>query len=163
GWKDPRNSLTLPFWKDLLPGLKTIIMVRNPLEVAYSMKERNGTSYSFGLRLWEIYNRRVIETASEANRLVTHYDLFLENAERELRRVAHFVGLSDAKVGSAAALVTTRRRHTHFSIDQLIDARLSPEVIELYRALIAEASPRGMSTQGTTTPQATKSNEADLL
>ena len=55
GWKDPRNSLTLPFWQDLLPGLKTIIVVRNPLEVAHSMRERNGTSYSFGLRLWEIY------------------------------------------------------------------------------------------------------------
>ena len=38
GWKDPRNSLTLPFWQDLLPGLKTLIMVRNPLEVAHSMK-----------------------------------------------------------------------------------------------------------------------------
>ena len=23
GWKDPRNSLTLPFWQNLLPGLKT--------------------------------------------------------------------------------------------------------------------------------------------
>ena len=34
GWKDPRNSLTLPFWEDLLPGLKTLIIVRNPLEVA---------------------------------------------------------------------------------------------------------------------------------
>ena len=66
GWKDPRNSLTLPFWQNLLPGMKTLIMVRNPLEVAHSMKERNGNSYSFGLRLWEIYNRRVIETANEA-------------------------------------------------------------------------------------------------
>ena len=64
GWKDPRNSLTLPFWQKLLPGMKTLIMVRNPMEVAHSMKERNGTSYSFGLRLWEIYNRRVIEAAN---------------------------------------------------------------------------------------------------
>ena len=80
GWKDPRNSLTLPFWQKLLPGMKTLIVVRNPLEVAHSMKERNGTSYSFGLRLWEIYNRRVIETASEQDRLVTHYDLFFDDA-----------------------------------------------------------------------------------
>ena len=28
GWKDQRNSLTLPFWEDLLPGLKTVIVVR---------------------------------------------------------------------------------------------------------------------------------------
>ena len=27
GWKDPRNSLTLQFWNDLLPGLKTLMMV----------------------------------------------------------------------------------------------------------------------------------------
>jgi hypothetical protein len=52
GWKDPRNSLTLPFWQQLLPGLKSVVVVRNPLEVAHSMWERNGTSYSFGLRPW---------------------------------------------------------------------------------------------------------------
>ena len=170
GWKDPRNSLTLPFWQYLLPKLKTLIIVRNPLEVAYSMRERNGTSCSFGLRLWEIYNRRVIETASEQERLVTHYDLFFEDAGTELRRIVRFIGLPDAKVNSAAALITTRRRHTHFTIDQMIDARVSAEVIELYRALIAEAD-RGISPSAkkgnkakiTKIPRTAKSGEADLL
>ena len=163
GWKDPRNSLTLPFWQHLLPGMKTLIMVRNPLEVAHSMKERNGTSYSFGLRLWEIYNRRLIEAASEQDRLITHYDLFFENAGAELRRIAHFTGLHDSEVQKVAALVTKRRRHTHFTLEHLIDARVSPELIDVYRALIAEASPAGKSTGTTTTvPQASKSNE-DLL
>jgi GT2 family glycosyltransferase/glycosyltransferase involved in cell wall biosynthesis len=143
GWKDPRNSLTLPFWEDLLPGLRTLIVVRNPLEVAYSMRERNGTSYSFGLRLWEIYNRRVIETATKEARLVTHYDLFFENAETELRRIVDFTGLPDTKLKEVAALITAQKRHTHFTIDQLIDARVSEKVIELYRDLVAEA------TQGT--------------
>src|SRR5881398_1035524 len=119
GWKDPRNSLTLPFWQDLLPGLKTIIIVRNPLEVAYSMRKRNGTSYAFGLRLWEIYNRRVIETASKQERFVTHYDLFFEDAASELQQITRFAGLPDADVSNAAALVATRRRHIHFTIDQL--------------------------------------------
>jgi GT2 family glycosyltransferase/glycosyltransferase involved in cell wall biosynthesis len=164
GWKDPRNSLTLPFWQDLLPKLKTLIIVRNPLEVAHSMRERNGTSYSFGLRLWEIYNRRVIETSSEQERLVTHYDLFFEDAETELRRIARFVGLPDAEVNSAAALITTRRRHTHFTIDQMIDARVSGDVIELYRALIAEASARRTNRGAQATPlQVPKPDEANLL
>src|SRR5207244_3498372 len=142
GWKDPRNSVTLPFWQNLLPGLKTLIMVRNPLEVAHSMKERNGTSYSFGLRLWEIYNQRVIETAHEQDRLVTHYDLFFENPEMELRRIAHFIGLPDAAVENAAALVQKRRRHTHFTVEHLIDARVSPDVVDLYRSLCTEAAAR---------------------
>jgi GT2 family glycosyltransferase/glycosyltransferase involved in cell wall biosynthesis len=164
GWKDPRNSLTLPFWQTLLPGMKTLIMVRNPLEVAHSMKERNGTSYSFGLRLWEIYNRRVIETTSERNRLITNYDLFFEDPETELQRITNFIGLSDTETRKAAALVTKRRRHTHFTIDQLIDARVAPEAIELYRGLVTEASQRGKGSRPpTTAPQAAKSNEAGLL
>src|SRR5438477_1992385 len=170
GWKDPRNSLTLPFWQGLLPKLKTVIIVRNPLEVAYSMRERNGTSYSFGLRLWEIYNRRAIETARKRERFVTHYDLFFEDAASELRRITRFAGLPDADVTNAAALVTTPRRHIHFTTDQLIDARVSAEVIELYRALIAEA---GQATSVSTrkrnkgkiakAPQTAKSAEPDLL
>src|SRR5213083_1877362 len=135
GWKDPRNSLTLPFWQDLLQGLKTLIVVRNPLEVAYSMRERNGTSFSLGLRLWEIYNRRLLEMANEQQRLVTHYDLFFDDAETELRRIAEFTGLVHAGVHNAAALVKKRRRHTHFTMEHLIDARVAPGVIELYRAL----------------------------
>jgi GT2 family glycosyltransferase/glycosyltransferase involved in cell wall biosynthesis len=164
GWKDPRNSLTLPFWQDLLPTLKTLIVVRNPLEVAYSMRERNGTSYSFGLRLWEIYNRRLIETTKGKDRLVTHYDFFFGDAETELQRIARFVGLPDAEVESAAALVAARRRHTHFTIDQMIDARVSAEVIEFYRALIAEASARRRNKGALATAlQAPKPDEANLL
>jgi O-antigen biosynthesis protein len=141
GWKDPRNSLTLPFWQQLLPRLKTIVVVRNPLEVAHSMKERNGTSYSFGLRLWEIYNLRVIEGANGKERLIALYDNFFQDPELELRRITDFIGLRNAKTSIAAALVAPRRRHTHFTVEQLIDARVSEEVIDLYRALLAEASP----------------------
>ena len=139
GWKDPRNCLTLPFWQRLLPSLKTLIIVRNPLEVAYSMRQRNGTSYSFGLRLWEIYNRRLIETAGKQARIVSHYDAFFKDAKSELRRITRFAGLPDAKVVDAAVLIKPRRRQTHFTIEQLIDARASAEVIDLYHALIAEA------------------------
>jgi GT2 family glycosyltransferase/glycosyltransferase involved in cell wall biosynthesis len=163
GWKDPRNSLTLPFWQDLLPGLKTLIIVRNPLEVAYSMRERNGTSYAFGLRLWEIYNRRLIEAADKRDRLFTHYDLFFENAKKELRRIANFVGLPHAKIASAAELVATKRRHTHFTIDQLIDARVSGEVIELYRALIAKTSAKRRKASVAKPGRPVESSESDIL
>jgi GT2 family glycosyltransferase/glycosyltransferase involved in cell wall biosynthesis len=77
--------------------------------------------------------------------------------------------LPDAKVASAAALVTTQRRHTHFTIDQMIDARVSAEVIELYCALIAEAnhgaspSARRNKEEIADTSQTAKLGEADLL
>jgi GT2 family glycosyltransferase/glycosyltransferase involved in cell wall biosynthesis len=177
GWKDPRNSLTLPFWKSILPELKTLVIVRNPLEVAYSMRERNGTSYSFGLRLWEIYNRRLFEATTDEERLVTHYDFFFENPETELGRIANFLALPCSDVNRAAALVATDRRHTHFTMEQLIDARVSAEVVDLYRTLMAEAdrgvraglastdssASKGNKAKGRVAPQDPKSGQSDLL
>ncbi|MEO8439048.1 MAG: glycosyltransferase [Spartobacteria bacterium] len=139
GWKDPRNSLTLPFWRTLLPNWKVVVMVRNPLEVAYSMRSRNGTSYSFGLRLWEIYYRRLLGSTSASERLVSHYDSFFYNPAAELERIARFVGLPESSASAAASLVTSKRRHTHFSTDQLIDARVSTQIVELYLDLAQEA------------------------
>src|SRR5947207_1535255 len=128
------------------------------------MRERNGTSFSLGLRLWEIYNRRLIEKANEQQRLVTHYDLFFDDAETELRRIAEFTRLPHAEVHNAAALVKKRRRHTHFTVEHLIDARVAPGVIELYRALIGEASPTGRNKGNMAKSRETGSpDEADWL
>ena len=163
GWKDPRNSLTLAFWQDLLPRMKTVVMVRNPLEVAYSMRKRNGTSYAFGLRLWEIYNRRLIETADKHEQLVTHYDVFFQNPEQELKRIANFIGLPDAKLRGAAELVATKRRHTHFTVEQLLDAGVSGEVVELYRGLIARALSLGTKTFVAKSASDAKAMDTDLI
>ena len=40
GWKDPRNTFTLPFWFDIFPNAKTINVVRNGVDVAQSLKVR---------------------------------------------------------------------------------------------------------------------------
>lgn len=37
GWKDPRNAVTLPFWKSLLPSMKVLVCVRHPAESASSL------------------------------------------------------------------------------------------------------------------------------
>lgn len=36
-WKDPRNAVTLPFWKTLLPSMKVLVCVRHPAETASSL------------------------------------------------------------------------------------------------------------------------------
>jgi GT2 family glycosyltransferase/glycosyltransferase involved in cell wall biosynthesis len=159
GWKDPRNSLTLPFWRDLLPALKTVLIVRHPLEAAYSMHQRNGTSYALGLRLWEIYNRRLIAHTPPQERIVTHYQAFFDQPEAELRRIAAFIELPQHEVEGAAALVTLQRRHTSFTLEQLIDAGVSENVLALYRSLIKEAS----GTAPATSPSGALSEKLDPL
>ena len=69
GWKDPRASLTIRFWLDLIPDLRVILCVRHPLEVALSLKRRNNTSYAHGLSLWHTYYETVLEEVDEEHLL----------------------------------------------------------------------------------------------
>ncbi|MEO7723781.1 MAG: glycosyltransferase [Chthoniobacterales bacterium] len=149
GWKDPRNSLTFPFWQSLLPELKTVIIVRNPLEVAYSMNKRNGTSYALGLRLWEIYNRRLLAETDPQKRVLTSYGAFFEDSQTELRKTADFVGLETSEdFDQAVALVAVDRRHTAFTTEQMIDAGVAEPIITLYTKLLEGAKGHKLSGLG---------------
>ena len=41
GWKDPRNTYTLPVWLDIFPNAKVIHIYRHGVDVAQSLKTRN--------------------------------------------------------------------------------------------------------------------------
>src|SRR6202023_432086 len=139
GWKDPRNSLTLPFWRAIVPKLRTIIVVRNPLEVAYSLHQRNGVSLHLALSLWGAYNEHALSATAPKNRMVSHYESFFDDPHAELLRILSFLGLPDSKAANAAALISSERRHTHFTTQQLLNAQIPPQLFELYQQLSTEA------------------------
>lgn len=133
GFKDPRTSLTVPFWLDLEPELHFVVCVRHPLEVALSLKQRNQNSYSLGLMLWERYYAAVLEAVPSDRRLVSHYEAFFADPDRELARVCEFAGLQPAR-----ARVRTDLRHHSVTVG-LADAGVSEHVRSLYTTLCREA------------------------
>lgn len=52
GWKDPRNTFTLPLWLRLFPNAKVISVVRHGLDVASSLKARNDAQIEESKRHW---------------------------------------------------------------------------------------------------------------
>jgi sulfotransferase family protein len=42
GWKDPRNTFTLPVWKRVFPNLRAIHIVRHGVDAAASLARRHG-------------------------------------------------------------------------------------------------------------------------
>ncbi len=40
GWKDPRNTITLPFWLELFPNAKVLCIERHGVDVARSLRDR---------------------------------------------------------------------------------------------------------------------------
>lgn len=91
GWKDPRNTFTLPIWAELFPGARVVHVVRNGVDVAASLARRGvaeltglGQKFSWkdfaadrqlpdtelsvpcleleqGFRLWETYCAEAVE------------------------------------------------------------------------------------------------------
>ena len=143
GWKDPRNSLTLPFWKRLLPDLKVVVCLRSPIEVAQSLKKRNNISRQLALNLWLDYNRRILETTTREERIVTHYDVYFHNPKGELARILDFIGVSasDASIHQACETISDTLRHSWTGLQGLVKAGVPEEVSLLYEELCAEAGP----------------------
>lgn len=60
GFKDPRTLLVFDGWKELVPNLKLIGIVRHPIAVAASLHARSGMSYEEGVKLWCSYNEHLL-------------------------------------------------------------------------------------------------------
>jgi GT2 family glycosyltransferase len=141
GWKDPRTSLTLPFWQSLLPCLKVVICLRNPLEVALSLRRRGGSSYALSLDLWKTYSERIMRDVPSDRRIITHYDRYFLDPEPELRRVLAFLDIpaSEESIRQCCSAAKSELRHGRFTTAHLIHADVSAEVLHLYLQMQEEA------------------------
>ena len=80
GFKDPRVCFFLPAWKHILPGMKTIIVYREPAECVASLQRRQATDLmhrrgseeshrrfwaepDLGLRMWLAHNQALVAHA----------------------------------------------------------------------------------------------------
>jgi hypothetical protein len=121
--------------------MTVVVCVRNPLEVAMSLRRRGASSLAFGLSLWTAYNESVLRETSPGERIVTHYVRYLADPAAEARRVAQRIGLnvSDDQAASVSRTAKSESRHNYFTFDDLVRARVSPRVLDLYTRLCEEA------------------------
>ena len=143
GFKDPRVSRLLPFWKNVFeeagcaPGF--VIAVRNPISVARSLGKRNGIEPEKSYFLWlEHVVSAVIESIG-SRRVVVDYDVFMDNPKEELRRIADMLNLNPPMKNSAALKEFTEEflegklRHTRFQREDLkLDPKLPEDVSRAY-------------------------------
>jgi hypothetical protein len=65
GWKDPRTSLFLDFWHEVLSDVSYLFLFRHPLAVVDSLIRRGAETHItrkpvIGLRVWKLYNQQVL-------------------------------------------------------------------------------------------------------
>ena len=141
GWKDPRTSLTLPFWSSLVERLQVVVCVRHPLEVAESLRRRGISSYALSLSLWRAYAERILADTAQTQRVVTHYEAYFEDPTAEVERLGGAVGITatPTQLAEAARVLTPAHRHSRFTPGDLVEAKVDPGIIDLYLRLCADA------------------------
>lgn len=127
GWKDPRNSITLPLWLNLFPQAKIIHMIRNGFDVAISLHRRETkrepgdpdasplcTDFGYCFFLWEQYIQtgwQFSQLARPGHYLELKYEALLQDPEKLLKSVLDFIDrpLDSIHLGQIATRVDRSR------------------------------------------------------
>lgn len=110
GWKDPRNTFTLPMWLEVFPGAKVIHVLRDKHDVARSLMNRNQlkgevhderlNNMDFNLQLTEKYQQQGKSYAGPLGRRYHEvwYEQLIELEEEAIGKLEKFTGkkLSEA-------------------------------------------------------------------
>lgn len=91
GFKDPRATVLLDGWFEVLPELQLIASIRHPLAVAGSLAARNGYEVARSLDIWAGYNRALLRWRELTPFAVIDYDAL--DYEARVRRAACELGL----------------------------------------------------------------------
>jgi hypothetical protein len=118
-WKDPRGSLLLPLWHEVTTISGTILVVRDPAEVAESLRLRNGLGRERAAWLWLKYMSSAVRSDS-GHLLVCHSDLYAR-PHWVASRIAAFCELpppSDDTFHSIDTFIDPKLRHFGAASDE---------------------------------------------
>ncbi|MDE0421134.1 MAG: glycosyltransferase [Gammaproteobacteria bacterium] len=85
--KEPRLCLLFPIWRQALENPFCIHVLRNPLEVAHSLRARNGIPIRAGLALWEIYSLHALNASTGLRRVFVSYEDLMEKPPVVVQRL----------------------------------------------------------------------------
>jgi hypothetical protein len=95
--KDPRLSLLVPFWREIIPNAHMMIVVRNPLEVANSLHQRQNNSIIFGLQLWKSYYQCILSYTHASERFFIFHDYLINANETFIEKISNHLNICSTK------------------------------------------------------------------
>ncbi|MFC7394407.1 sulfotransferase family protein [Scopulibacillus cellulosilyticus] len=145
GWKDPRTSLLLPMWQEFFQELNIsptyVIVVRNPLDVAHSLNERNGFSKIKSFQIWGLYTLSSLHSSIGSNRTLIHYDSFIDNWENKIKKAAEKIDIilpcSKEIKKTVDSFIQPELQHSKSTIEDLLKEKDVPkDIASLYKLIL---------------------------
>jgi hypothetical protein len=105
--KDPRMCRLMPLWLPLIqehfPRASFILPIRHPVEVAYSLRQREHFTLDQGLRLWVVHVLEGERTTRGFSRYFTTHVQLMKSPVETVHRLATNLGLATQAVAAAVA------------------------------------------------------------
>ena len=154
GFKDPRTSRLIPFWKSVFRRMNVddnyVISVRDPLSVAESLETRNGFDFEKSNLLWlEHYYIAIHETLTKPC-IFVDYDRLIDSTDSEIRRLYENLKFKYDK--DTLDIIIEKeilrykdeslRHHTHKNEDLFKNDKISKLSIDLYEIMKKLAADR---------------------
>jgi len=148
GFKDPRVTKLLPFWKEVFSQIQLdvsyVLAMRNPMNVAESLLKRDGFDMEKSYLLWLGHILSILMGITNGKRLFVNYDWLMQSPDHELNRIAKCLQLEIVKEELQiykAEFLSKELWHKAFDLDDLLmDDACPPVVAEMYAALLDVAS-----------------------
>lgn len=156
GWKDPRTTLLLDFWNEMLPQARYLFVYRYPWDVVDSIVRLQSVAFHkrphYALKIWEFYNRHLLEFYEShrdrcllvsinsvlenpnllIEQLTTKFKLNLKNAEAEdLKKIYNSRLFGTLK--TTHPLVQTLLDRNSSALDLLSNLDRSADIPSLYK------------------------------
>ena len=143
-FKDPRNSILLPFWDAVLSDLDINILYmftfRNPKSIVYSLEYRNNLDLYFSCLLWNFYNLECLKKLNDKNFIVIDFDSFMVNPKKQIENISNKFSLKINPLKLDDYLdkfLDKSLQHTKFSISDIRnDKELPPSTLAIYLEMI---------------------------
>lgn len=140
GWKEPNTHIFLDRLKVAVPRLKYIHVMRNGLDMAFSVNQNQPqlwgpcfvetmpfeTSPRYSLKYWCMMQKRAIHLGQEmgARFLLFNYDAFCDNPQAGLEMLLNFleIKINEQEFGTLAGLVrepSTRGRYRQYGVEMV--------------------------------------------
>ncbi|RYG15247.1 MAG: glycosyl transferase, partial [Chitinophagaceae bacterium] len=136
GFKDPRVSKLLKFWKIVFSRVNCeveyVLCLRHPLSVANSLLKRNKTPIVKGYWLWLSYNLSVIAELERDRFFALDYDELMERPTEKINELANYLNLAvneDLEKEFTKVFLDSNLRHTLFDQSALENDDQCPAVL----------------------------------
>jgi hypothetical protein len=117
--KDPRLCITLPMWRTVFTAAPCVVLIlRDPMDVARSLKTRNDFPLTLGLAIWERYVRQSVASVAGLAVYAVEYGDILADPRRRMGELVAFlrsqgVGVPADGIEQAVGVFEVGLRHHH--------------------------------------------------